>query len=209
VGPKELIELPIFWHLSSCFVTTTVGGMYLAGTFKTFGQESIKSEAFLSMVTSMSSIFNAGGRIMWGSLADRIGPLRTLLLLSLLFSLIIATYSLAPLLFGQTGFAAWTFLVFLFEGGNFVLYVPLTVQLFGARHSASNYGLLFSTYTVFVVLNITVLSDLALSFPTASRLMAGLTFIGFINLLFLDKHIKGIKVKKQDNDFHFQNCKLT
>lgn len=71
LSPKDLLELPLFWHLTSCFVTTTVGGMYVAGTFKTFGQEFFQNEAFLAQVSSVSAIFNAVGRIAWGSLADR------------------------------------------------------------------------------------------------------------------------------------------
>ena len=71
LSPKDLLELPLFWHLTSCFVTTTVGGMYVAGTFKTFGQEFFQNEAFLAQVSSVSAIFNALGRIAWGSLADR------------------------------------------------------------------------------------------------------------------------------------------
>jgi nitrate/nitrite transporter NarK len=71
LSPKDLLELPIFWHLTSCFVTTTVGGMYVAGTFKTFGQEFFQNESFLAQVSSVSAIFNAVGRIAWGSLADR------------------------------------------------------------------------------------------------------------------------------------------
>lgn len=71
LSPQQLLELPVFWHLTSCFVTTTVGGMYIAGTFKTFGQQSFNSEAFLASISSISAIFNAVGRIAWGSLADR------------------------------------------------------------------------------------------------------------------------------------------
>lgn len=38
IGPMKLIYMPLAWHLSSCFITTTVGGMYLAGTFKHTGR---------------------------------------------------------------------------------------------------------------------------------------------------------------------------
>ena len=151
ISSKEMIELPIFWHLTSCFVTTTVGGMYIAGTFKTFGQETFSDEGFLASISSISAIFNAVGRIAWGFLADRIGPLRTLYILSFLFAAIMATYAMSPKL-GEAAFVLWTFAIFFFEGGNFVLYVPIVVQQFGSKFSASNYGLMFSVYSIFVVL---------------------------------------------------------
>lgn len=204
LSPQDMIKTPIA-HVATCFITTTVGGMYLAGTFKTFAQETFKNELFLSSVSSISSIFNATGRIFWGLLADRIGAMRTLLFLSSTFALIIGTYALSPLL-GEVYFALWTWLIFFFEGGNFVLYVPVTVQLFGSKHSASNYGLIFSSYSVFVVVNITLMADSGLDFSTTTILMGLLTLIGFINLVFLDRHMKS--VMKQDSRLGVE-CKVT
>merc|ERR1711967_216696 len=57
------------------------------GSYKIFGskQESLNSDAFLSLVGSLSAIFgNALGRFFWGSLTDKVGfkaPFITLTLL--------------------------------------------------------------------------------------------------------------------------------
>ena len=61
MGPKELLFTPLAWHLATCFVTTTVGGMFLAGTYKTYGAQIFRSETFLSSVGAISSVFNAVG----------------------------------------------------------------------------------------------------------------------------------------------------
>lgn len=201
-GPREILSMPLAWHLASCLITTTVGGMYIAGTFKVFAQTKFRNEAFLAAISSFASVFNSVGRIFWGSLADQLGPLRTLIIMSVIFALIIGTYPYS-ISFGQAGFAIWTFMIFFFEGANFVLYVPITVLLFGSQHSASNYGLIFTSYTLFTVLNIFLLSDAGVAFEKAAQMMGALTFIGFLNLLLLDWHVRSTKKSTGASD-----CKL-
>lgn len=198
IGPRDLIKMPLAYHLASCFILTTVGGMYLAGTFKVYGQKYFSSELFLSTVGSVASIFNAAGRIFWGGLADRIGILETLIIMSFLFSIIIFTYSFSPLL-KETGFTLWTFAIFFFEGANFALYLPMSVQLFGSKFASSNYGLIFSCYSFINVINITLLAKNNADFEDATTLMGFVTFVGFVNLLLFSKHITATS---------FKNCKL-
>ena len=181
IGPTELVRTPLAWHLASCIITTTVGGMYLCGTYKTFGQLSFSSEMFLSTVASTASLFSAVGRIFWGALGDRIGAKEALMCMTLLFSLIIVTFPLSPLL-GRTGFAIWTFLIFFLEGGNFALYMPLTIDTFGGKFAGANYGIIFTSYSIFSVINITVLADTNVKYDLACKLMGVLTFLGFVNL---------------------------
>lgn len=241
VGPWELLRNPLAWHLSSCLILTTVGGMYLAGTQKVYGQQIFRSDAFLSTVSSISSIFNAVGRLFWGSMADRFGPIKTITGLSLIFSIVILSYASSPLLGGEVGFAIWTFMIFFFEGeqrdvypkatqsrgtddipsthaqshshishtythihhhtrttgGNFALYPHVVIQLFGTKNSGSNYGLIFSAYSACVVVNITVLARFSVSFEAACESMSLLTFLGFLNLLAFDGHLRAM-CKKSD-----------
>lgn len=188
-SPMELLRTPLAWHLASCIITTTVGGMYLCGTYKTFGQLSFSDERYLSTVASTASLFSAAGRVCWGALGDKIGALEALIIMSAVFSAIIVTYPLSPHL-GHAGFAIWTFLIFFLEGGNFALYMPLTIDTFGGRFSGANYGLIFTSYSIFSVLNITVLASCAFSYEFACRLMAALTFVGFLNLCFFWRSVR-------------------
>ena len=73
IGPPELFRSPLAWQLSSCMITTTIGGMYLCGTYKTFGQLTFSDEMYLSTIASTASLFSAAGRIFWGALGDKIG----------------------------------------------------------------------------------------------------------------------------------------
>ncbi len=191
ITTKEILSMPLAWHISSCLVTTTIGGMYMAGIFKTFGQAHIHNEIFLSTVSAFSSIFNTLGRIWWGFWADRLGALRTLLFISFIFSIIILTFPLS-FQFGEVGFALWTFSIFFFEGANFVLYYPIVVSCFGEKYSASNYGLIFSVYSFFAMINIIVVSHSGMEFSTSAILMGCITFLGFMNLISLHFHVRSI-----------------
>jgi len=209
--PQQLLATPLAYHVASCLITTTVGGMYLAGTFKTYGQQSLHNEAFLAAISSFAAIFNATGRIFWGAVADYIGPLVTIQIMSLLFALTIFTYPLS-LSLGQYGFALWTFAIFFFEGANFVLYVALSVALFGTTYSASNYGLIFSSYSGFVVLNIFVLAHAKVSFSTAAMAMGVLTLCGCGNACLLQWHIRYLANKYSNDNSNTNNgigeCKV-
>lgn len=181
--------------------------MYLAGTFKTYAQHFIHNENFLVYLSTTASLFNTFGRFFWGYLADSIGALKTLKIMSFFFALILLSYSqaispsstLVQLIFqgyNEISFAIWTYAIFFCEGANFVLYVPITVQEFGQIHSASNYGLIFSSYSLFVVCNITLLAKLDVPFNVGCVLMGIITFIGFLNLWLLDWHIQRVHSRR-------------
>jgi MFS family permease len=187
----EMIKSALGWHVATCFVTTTAGGMYVLGVYKTFGVQALggSSETFLSTVGALSALFNAGGRVCWGALGDRIGPIEALMLMSSIFSLILLTYPLAPALGGQNAFALWTFLIFGCEGGNFALYMPVVIQLFGIVNSSANYAVVSTIYAAASVLNIAYLSTQKVGFEVAIRSMGCLTLVGFVNCCLLRLHV--------------------
>lgn len=187
---QEAVYLPIYWHITSCFVMTSAGGMFLAGTFKEYGEDYIKSELFLSVVAETAAIFNAGGRIFWGYMADRYTTINTLMYLTMVFGAVIVTFSNMGVVLGEAGFALWSYGLFFCEGGYFSLYMPLSIQILGLKYSSSNYGLIFSVYSIFVVINILVLTHLnGASFALVTLIVGSLTFLGGINLYLLKLHM--------------------
>jgi hypothetical protein len=188
MGPLEMVRSQFAWHIAVCFFLTTTGGMYFAGTFKTYGLKYIPDDALLTNLATLSSLFNACGRIGWGALGDRFGHATTLVYMAAGFGLIQLTYPMS-VSFGSTGFCTWTLLLFLFEGGNFCLYVPLIVSLFGVKHSAANYGLVFTVYSVLNVSNIALLSALRVTFAGAALCCGTLVFTGVLLLLYLCRNV--------------------
>lgn len=191
LSPSEVIKRATAWHVGSCFISTAVGGMYLSGTYKTYAQQYIHNEAILSFVSSSSSICNTSGRFFWGWVADRIGAFRSMQLMAFFFSFTIGSFAWSTEYLGPVGFGLWTYLMFFFEGANFVLYIVIVVELFGTKYSGSNFGMIFFMYTIFVVSNFFVMSQVAKpDFEEASLSLGILTFVGFLNLILLELHVR-------------------
>jgi len=184
LAPVDIAVSPLSWQLAACFFLTTTGGMYFAGTFKTYGFNYFADDELLTNLATLSSLFNAGGRIGWGALGDRYGYATTLVYMATGFGIIQLTYPLS-VSFGVTGFCTWTLLLFLFEGGNFCLYVPLLVGLFGVKHSAANYGLIFTVYSILNVTNIGILSSMQATFVEAALYCSLLVFCGVLLVMHL------------------------
>ena len=56
---EQIAKTPLAWHLALCLVTTALGGMFLAGTFKTFAISSVDSLS-LGIISTAASVFNSG-----------------------------------------------------------------------------------------------------------------------------------------------------
>ena len=190
IGLDQLYKEPLAWHVTMSFVLTAATGMYIAGTFKTFGQTFISDESYLIIIASASSLFNMSGRLLWGYLADKYGPVDALLALSFLFSFLLAFYPFTSEL-GLYWYAVWTCFIFLFEGGNFTLYMSTVVFLFGPKRAATNYGSIFCIFSILNVGNVTLLSLLSLDYNYDCFFLGSLTFIGFLSLIVLKKKIFG------------------
>jgi hypothetical protein len=179
------------WHLSFCFVCTAVGGMFMAGNNKVYA-EVYFNDTYLSTVISVSSIFNGTGRIMWGALSDYVGSITALTILAGCFSVILFTYAFIAQTENEVLFALWTFLILLFEGGNFALYLPATIRLFGNRNASSNYGAIFLSYSLCNFVNIVFLANIGISFNSSSVSLGILCFIGFMSLCWLSYRVEGL-----------------
>ena len=68
LDPYQSAQNSLVWHVSFCFVCTTIGAMFLAGNNKVYAEPSFNNETYLSIVVSVSSVFNGIGRIVWGGI---------------------------------------------------------------------------------------------------------------------------------------------
>ncbi|RTG89043.1 uncharacterized protein DC041_0000735 [Schistosoma bovis] len=73
--PELLDRIPrAFLILGGILISGQIVGFVLMSEKKQklFGQEFISDDKYLSIVASITALFNAGGRIMWGAIVDRI-----------------------------------------------------------------------------------------------------------------------------------------
>ena len=143
----ETVRTQSFWMLWLAFMLASSCGLMVIGSLKDFGiREGRLSDFEAESALGLLALFNALGRIVWGSISQWLGARRTLVLISLMQALMV--FSLVEL-----GSQVWTLQIaacwvgFHF-GGNLALFPLLTAEYFGTRHLGANYGLMFTAYGV-------------------------------------------------------------
>jgi OFA family oxalate/formate antiporter-like MFS transporter len=146
--PAQMLRSRSFYGLWSCYVFGTLAGLTAIGMTASFGQEAAGlSAAAAAGAVSVLGIFNGAGRPLFGAIHDAIGPRATVVLAFVLIAVAAATSLLAG---GGSAVAFFCgFGIFwLMLGGWLAIAPAATSRLFGPRHYARNYGIMYTAYGV-------------------------------------------------------------
>ncbi|CAH8429027.1 unnamed protein product [Dicrocoelium dendriticum] len=154
-SPKQMLrhlDFYLLWFVMFCnIIPITI----ITSAYKYYGQAYISDDRFLSAIATISSIFNAGGRIVWGFFVDKYSFKLPLCILLLSWSVILLTFPHLHLA-GETGlkvlYSIWVCLLFFLLSGVFALVPAATGRIFGPVHLAINYGLVYTGFAVGSVL---------------------------------------------------------
>jgi len=134
--PTEMISTPQFWLLMPTFLLACMGGLMIIGFAKPIAvAKGLEATATIGVLAI--SMFNSVGRLFWGYMSDKLGRIRTIIILlsgSAVISLIILPMDgyWIYVLIGLVGF---------FYGGLLSNFPALTADLFGQKNLATNYGI--------------------------------------------------------------------
>ena len=163
---KEMFSTPQFYMLWLTFIFSAGTGLMVIGVIKLFGIDALQIHAKMDIAaagkaagTAMAwyAIFNGLGRIIWGTVSDKIGRKISIFLMCLLQGIIM-------LLFFKVGGASAALLTLMacligFNfGGNFALFPAATADFFGNKSVGTNYGWMFTAYGVGGILMPTVVA---------------------------------------------------
>jgi nitrate/nitrite transporter NarK len=146
--PSEMLREPSFWLLWVLYFIGAGAGLMVIGSVAGMAKRSLGEAAFLAVV--MLAVGNAGGRLVAGVAADRIGPTRTLTCMFvfqavLMFVAVPVTgveHASAVLLVLVSSLIGFNY------GANLALFPALTKDLGGIKHFGVNYGLVFTAWGV-------------------------------------------------------------
>ncbi|TGZ55982.1 hypothetical protein CRM22_010237 [Opisthorchis felineus] len=147
--PVQVLRRCDFYRMWVVMFCNIIPITIITSAYKYFGQAYISDDFFLSIVATISAIFNAGGRIMWGAFVDKVSfkiPLCTMLVA---WSTILFTFPHLRYLEGsvlKAFYALWVCLLFISLSGVFAIMPTATGTLFGPERMAINYGLVFSAF---------------------------------------------------------------
>jgi OFA family oxalate/formate antiporter-like MFS transporter len=154
--PREMIITIVFWLLWFMFLFAATAGLMTLGNVKSAAAAidpftaSLPSWGFIAaVIVGVMSIFNALGRIVWGTVSDYIGRVTTMVIMFTLLTVGMFTFA-----FLSTTNASWIIVMVIASlvgfcfGGNFALFPSITADCYGTKNVGSNYGVLFTSYGV-------------------------------------------------------------
>jgi nitrate/nitrite transporter NarK len=146
--PGEIIRQPKFWLLWVIYFIGAGAGLMVIGSISGMAKTSMGNLAFLAV--AIMAIGNAGGRIMAGTLSDKIGRSWTLMLVLLLQAVLM--FIAIPLTASKGTAPALIVVVAAFIGANYganlSLFPSVTKDLWGLKSFGMNYGFLFTAWGV-------------------------------------------------------------
>lgn len=138
---KTMLRTPTFWSLALVFVLGLISGLMVTGHASPIAQQMLKiSPEAAGAFVSYLALGMAIGKVGWGMLSDRAGRLPVLLVV-----LVLAIAAL--LVLWQAGsylpVVGGVFVVGVCYGGFLALIGPMTLDTFGPRHFAVNFGIVY------------------------------------------------------------------
>ncbi|TGZ67108.1 hypothetical protein CRM22_004979 [Opisthorchis felineus] len=149
--PKDLIRRLDFYLLWFILLFAAIPITIIASAYKLFGQAYITDDRFLSAVATVSSVFNCGGRIVWGLIVDKVSFKLPLCILLSIWAAVLVTF---PHLYlaGETAlrvlYVIWVCLLWFTLSGMLTIMPSATATLFGQKNVATNYGVVYSAFSV-------------------------------------------------------------
>ena len=153
--PGLMLETPQFYLIFLAFTICAGAGLMSIGLMKLYPVEALVASGIPSAEaggiagTAMAvffSIANGLGRIAWGSISDRIGRKRSLLIMATSQGFVIMAFTVMAgdpyLLYLGAALIGFNF------GGNFALFPTITADTFGTRSVGRNYPFVFLAYGV-------------------------------------------------------------
>jgi len=150
----EMLKTPQFYMTWLTFLFSAIAGLMVIYCIKLFGIDALKASgmsvaaasAAAGTAMALYAIFNGLGRIVWGTVSDKLGRKMSIFLMCLFQGIIM-------LLFYKMGGAALSLTIgaciigFNF-GGNFALFPAVTADYFGNKNVGLNYGFIFVSYGI-------------------------------------------------------------
>lgn len=148
LSPGEVLRRPNFWLLWFLFFISAGAGLMVIGSISGMAKSSMGANAFFAVV--LLAVGNAGGRVVAGTLCDKIGPKSTLIavlafqaaLMFLSIPFVAADDASAFLLVSTATFIGFNY------GANLSMFPSFAKDLWGIRHFGVNYGILFTAWGV-------------------------------------------------------------
>lgn len=181
----EVVRDRRFWALYFNFFVDGLVIVFIATQWKLYSNKlGITDDAFLSTMGSVSSVFNGGGRPLFGAILDKTGSFRwTLGAVNVASTALLLSW---PYCVGRAMSMIWLCALFGLFSANFSVFPTATTNLFGAAHPDNVgviVGLIFSSqiFSAFVaVYGMEALDEALDDWKSMLYVVAAVQFVGAV-----------------------------
>ncbi|MCI3029113.1 OFA family MFS transporter [Desemzia sp. C1] len=195
---KEMLRDSNFWILWAIYTFAATSGLMVIGHAANLASYySLGAGAVIVMVVGLA---NTLGRIFWGSVSDKIGRCKTVMIMFIVSGTGLILLNFANTLGAVAGIAGLIFIALSF-GGFLGSFPGITAENCGASKSASNYGWMFTAYGIASILGPSLASSIREStgsYSMALLISAGMALVGAGMILFyMNRANKASNVKQK------------
>lgn len=142
---KEMLATKEVYFLFIMFFTACMSGLYLISIVKDIGvQLAGLNVAAAANAVAMIAIFNTGGRLILGSLSDKVSRLKVIASTFFITAIAVLTLSFVQLNYGIF-FICVAAIAFCF-GGNITVFPAIVGDFFGLKNHSKNYGIVYQGF---------------------------------------------------------------
>ena len=187
---KEMLQSPLFYIIISMFFVGAFSGLMIASQASPIGQSMFGlSAGTAALYVSLYSIANSSGRFIWGSLSDKIGRSKTLLIIYSVIVLALFSLTIIP---GQFGFTLGIIGLGICFGGVMGVFPSIVMENYGSANQGVNYGIVFTGYSLAAFFAPKVAVQMAAAnngnYSAAFYVAIALAVVGLLlNLLYMKK----------------------
>lgn len=144
---SEMIKTKTFPILWVMYLLGTISGLLVIGLAKDIGVELAGLDSGTAAnVVAIIALFNAGGRLIWGALSDKLGRIKVVLILFVITAVAMFYMSFITLSF-LGFFIAVASITFCF-GGFLAVFPTITGDFYGMKNLGANYGIIYQAYGI-------------------------------------------------------------
>jgi MFS transporter, OFA family, oxalate/formate antiporter len=144
----QTLRRPEFYFLYTMFFFACAGGLIATASLSQIAKSlhvndaKILGLAIVPLTVTLTSLCNAGSRIVWGSVSDWLGRENTMFLTFGIEALLV--FLVTRIAGSPIAFVMLFSFVFLFWGEIYSLFSATTGDVFGAKNASANYGMVYT-----------------------------------------------------------------